>query len=226
MCTMLDDHHEMGPAPRQVGGVVTLSMQGIGGDDHAGDVRALQQPADHGDLIRFSRQPPPGPGPRREHGPGQRAGGDTTSDGGLTRRCRWAVVRLLRRRVWVSNRRRCDAEVVEECLHAVHARFVSEDGLAGEDRRLARDRARAGWALSRWQSFPAGQQPWPLVRVAAGQLIRSSNTEPAGIPAPRPIAPLASLASEHGQDMRPDKGPAQDTGDDLVLVVTIQWPGE
>jgi hypothetical protein len=41
----------MGVAPGQVGGVVTLSMQGTGGDDRAGDVHAVQQRAEQGNLA-------------------------------------------------------------------------------------------------------------------------------------------------------------------------------
>jgi len=38
----------------------------------------------------------------------------------------------------------------------------SAEGTA-EDRRLARDRGWAGWALRRWESFPVDRQPRPLV---------------------------------------------------------------
>jgi hypothetical protein len=40
---------------------------------------------------------------------------------------------------------------------------VSDERREGEESRLARDRLWAGWALSRWESFPVGQQPRPLV---------------------------------------------------------------
>ena len=46
----------------------------------------------------------------------------------------------------------------------VHARSMSPDNPQhGEDRRLAEDRAWARWALSRWESFPVGRDPRPLV---------------------------------------------------------------
>jgi hypothetical protein len=48
---MLDDQQVLSAAPGQVGGMVTLGMQGIGGDDRAGDVNAIQQRAEQGDLI-------------------------------------------------------------------------------------------------------------------------------------------------------------------------------
>ena len=47
----LDDQQVLSAAPGQVGGVVTLGMQGIGGDDRAGDVNAVQQRREQGNLI-------------------------------------------------------------------------------------------------------------------------------------------------------------------------------
>jgi len=47
----LDDQQVVSAAPGQVGGVVTLGMQGIGGDDRAGDIHAVQQRAEQGDLV-------------------------------------------------------------------------------------------------------------------------------------------------------------------------------
>ena len=47
---MLDDEQVVRAAPGQVGGVVALGMQRIGGDDRAGDVHAVQQGGEHGDL--------------------------------------------------------------------------------------------------------------------------------------------------------------------------------
>ena len=47
----LDDQQVLSAAPGQVGGMVTLGVQGIGGDDRAGDVNAVQQRGEQGDLI-------------------------------------------------------------------------------------------------------------------------------------------------------------------------------
>ena len=47
----LDDQKVVRAAPGQVGGVLTLGVQSIGGDDRIGDVQAVQQGGEHGDLV-------------------------------------------------------------------------------------------------------------------------------------------------------------------------------
>jgi hypothetical protein len=47
----LDDQQVVRAASGQVGGVLALGMQGIGGDDRAGDVDAVQQRGEHGDFV-------------------------------------------------------------------------------------------------------------------------------------------------------------------------------
>ena len=44
----LDDQQVLSAAPGQVGGMITLGMQRIGGDDGAGDVNAIQQRGNRG----------------------------------------------------------------------------------------------------------------------------------------------------------------------------------
>ena len=47
----LDDQQVVRAAPGQVGGVGALGVQRIGGDDRAGDVDAVQQRGEHGNLV-------------------------------------------------------------------------------------------------------------------------------------------------------------------------------
>ena len=51
---MLDDQHVVRAAPGQVGGVGALGVQRVGRDDRIGDVQAVQQGGEQGDLIGLS----------------------------------------------------------------------------------------------------------------------------------------------------------------------------
>jgi hypothetical protein len=53
----LDDQQVVRAAPGQVGGVLTLGVQSIGGDDRTGDVQAVQQLGEQGDLVGSCRVP-------------------------------------------------------------------------------------------------------------------------------------------------------------------------
>ena len=50
---MLDGEQVMGAAAGQVGGVAALGVHGVRGDDRTGDVDAVQQHGEPGNLIRF-----------------------------------------------------------------------------------------------------------------------------------------------------------------------------
>jgi hypothetical protein len=49
----------------------------------------------------------------------------------------------------------------------VQARSVNQDMEHGDNRRLVQDRGWARWALSRWESFPVGRDPRPLVMTGS-----------------------------------------------------------
>lgn len=73
------------------------------------------------------------------------------------------AVRLPRRRG--ASLARTGEPIFQAGVHVarVHAcPMGSEDGTT-EDRRLARDRGWARWALQRWESFPVDRQPRPLI---------------------------------------------------------------